>query len=514
MVQKKSTSIKELIYCHKTAVFWGFTALFALIAGLLTFIIGMQQSIWFDEAHTLLLAHQPVPELIRLAAIDVHPPLYFLVVKLWAGLFGWSDDSLRVLGSVIAVLLIGLVSLLAKTVFGRRAGLLAALFVAVSPFVIRYNFELRMYSLAASIVVVATYVLVKAVSSSSQKQRVWLWTLYAVLVALGMYTVYYTAFIWLGHAVWLAVRWYRVRRQRNTADKQTFFYGLCAYAGAVLIWSPWLLVFITQLTNGALANITEPLTAANTLSFLTFSFLYQPFGRLTMVQSLLFWGLITALVMVVLYVRRVKTLPRYTSLVVTILVVPFAFLALVSLVKPLYVERYLVPVVPFFFVTLAGLSAYAYRKNPKVMHWVVGGLLAVCMVGLIQLVQVGNFNFQRNERPATRQVVAYIESQCQANTVILSNDPYVYIQSLPYYSAPCQFYFYEPSKTLGGGYAGVSGSAWHIRDPSSLGSPDRIVYVYYDTPAVDLSSTYRQVSRQSFGNLHVVTYVNEVKAAE
>lgn len=514
MIFKNSIAKSKALGRHKTAVFWALTAVLGLLAGVLTFFIGMQQSIWFDEAHTLLLAHQSVPELIRLAAADVHPPLYFLIVKLWAGLFGWSDVSLRLLGAGMAVLLVGAVALLAKTLFGKRAGLLAASFVAISPFVIRYDFELRMYSLAASIAVIATYVLVKAVAASSRKQSTWLWLPYAILVAVGMYTVYYTAFIWLGHAIWLGMQWYTARRKGNTLTRQRAFYGLAAYVVAVLLWSPWLLVFITQLTNGALANITEPLTAANTLSFLTFSFLYQPFGRLTMVQSLLFWGMIIALVMLVLYARRAKHMSRFTSLSVTVLLTPFAVLALVSLVKPLYVERYLVPVVPFFFVTLAGLSAYAYGVNKKVTKWLVAGLLALCVVGLVQLTQVGNFNFQRNERPATWQAVSYIESQCQNNTIILSNDPYIYIQSLPYYTAPCQFFFYEPSQTLGGGYAGVSGSAWQIKSPASIGSPARIVYVYYDTPAVAVPGSYTQVEQRSIGNLHIVTYVNGAEVAE
>ena len=39
---------------------------------------------WMDEAGTLIMVGRPLPELLRFAAADVHPPLYYLL------LFGWQ----------------------------------------------------------------------------------------------------------------------------------------------------------------------------------------------------------------------------------------------------------------------------------------------------------------------------------------------------------------------------------------------------------------------------------------
>ncbi|MFZ1250126.1 MAG: glycosyltransferase family 39 protein [Candidatus Microsaccharimonas sp.] len=499
---------------HQTVVFWFTVAVAALIAGLLSFLIGVQQSIWFDEAHSILLAHQPIDRLIHLAAVDVHPPIYFLVLKAWATFFSWGDVSLRILGAVMAAALVGAVALLAKTIFGRRAGVLAAVFVALSPFIIRYDFELRMYSLAAIIVVLATYVLVKAVGTTYEKQRYWLWLAYAVLVALGMYTLYYTVFIWIGHALWLLSSTLRARRRVISRPAHELRFGLIAYGFAMVLWLPWLFVFIKQLTNGALANITQPLTAINTLSFVSFSFFYQPFGRLSMVQSLLFWVVVIVIVGLVAYSLRVKQRSPYFSLVAAAVITPFVILSFLSLVKPLYVERYLVPVVPLFFVLLAGLCAYAYKVKPVHTNCATVVLIACCVVGFTQLAQVGNFNFQRNESIVTRQAVSYIESQCQPGAIIFSNDPYIYIQSLPYLQSDCPFFFYEPSDTLSGGYAGVSRSSQQIKSADSIGNPAKIIYAYYDKPAVSIPPIFTQTTKRSYGNLFIVTYVSEARAAE
>ena len=52
--------------------------------------IGLRQSVWFDEAYSIMVAKQSVGEAIRLTALDTHPPLYYLFLKAWACLFGWG----------------------------------------------------------------------------------------------------------------------------------------------------------------------------------------------------------------------------------------------------------------------------------------------------------------------------------------------------------------------------------------------------------------------------------------
>lgn len=67
------------------------TAVFAL----LSFVIGLNQSIWFDEAYSVNLAQRSVGEIISLTAVDVHPPLYYLFLKVWGEIFGFSEVALR-----------------------------------------------------------------------------------------------------------------------------------------------------------------------------------------------------------------------------------------------------------------------------------------------------------------------------------------------------------------------------------------------------------------------------------
>ena len=51
-------------------------------------------SVWTDELFTLEFVELKVPELLKTTAMDIHPPLYYLVVKLFVNLFPFVDRAI------------------------------------------------------------------------------------------------------------------------------------------------------------------------------------------------------------------------------------------------------------------------------------------------------------------------------------------------------------------------------------------------------------------------------------
>lgn len=49
-------------------------------------ILSFSRDIWYDELFSMGLAVQPLGELISITARDVHPPLYYMIVKLFLSL--------------------------------------------------------------------------------------------------------------------------------------------------------------------------------------------------------------------------------------------------------------------------------------------------------------------------------------------------------------------------------------------------------------------------------------------
>ena len=105
------------------------------------------QSIWWDEGISLHLAGLPWGEILRDRAANIHPPLYFLILKAWTGLVGRTPFAGRALSALVMTLLPATVHRFLTRRVGARAGRAAALLVALAPPFIIYGQETRAYAL-------------------------------------------------------------------------------------------------------------------------------------------------------------------------------------------------------------------------------------------------------------------------------------------------------------------------------------------------------------------------------
>ena len=75
--------------------------LFILITTLALRLIGINQSLWLDEAISANVAKMPMLEIVKNFSInDFHPPLYYLFLNFWTKIFGSKVVLLR-LSSVL-----------------------------------------------------------------------------------------------------------------------------------------------------------------------------------------------------------------------------------------------------------------------------------------------------------------------------------------------------------------------------------------------------------------------------
>lgn len=114
------------------------------------------QSLWWDEGISLHLATSSAAEIVRDRLANIHPPLYFFLLKGWLRLVGVSAFTGRAL-SVLAGLLQVALAFAAARAWGRHAGLgrrgaraaawLAGGLMLLSPLSVIYSQEIRVYAL-------------------------------------------------------------------------------------------------------------------------------------------------------------------------------------------------------------------------------------------------------------------------------------------------------------------------------------------------------------------------------
>lgn len=222
------------------AAAWRSAYLAPLLAGLITIAGGLLRlyhldalSLWVDEGLTVAYSHLPWATVLGLhGAYAPHPPLYFALVKVAAL---WLPDVIagRTLSLVAGTLTIAVVYALATRLAGTRAGVTAALVLALSPPAIWYSQEGRPYALNTLLVGLSYLALVSYTQAGGRR---WL-AVYGVSLALAMYVEYSAVYALLPQ---LAILAYLARERRQEVRPM-----LGAAATAALAFVPWLPQLLT-----------------------------------------------------------------------------------------------------------------------------------------------------------------------------------------------------------------------------------------------------------------------------
>lgn len=116
----------------------------ALVAGAWLRVTALDvHSLWFDECGTLAIALADDP----LAALrsDRHPPLSFLALRAWIGVFGESDAAVRSLPALLSCATLVLFALWTRRIATAPVALLSTWLLAVAPYQVWMAQEVRMY---------------------------------------------------------------------------------------------------------------------------------------------------------------------------------------------------------------------------------------------------------------------------------------------------------------------------------------------------------------------------------
>ena len=174
-------------------------ALVAAAAALRLTRIG-HQSFWLDESFTVDLVRRPFGDMLStVARTESTPPLYYVLVWLWAKAFGDGEAALRSLSALFGTLAVPVAWRAAREWFSPRAGLLAAALVAFNPFFVWYSQEARSYALLALMAALSLLFLGRALRERTGRAC----ASWALVAALGLCTHYFAAFLLVPEAIWL-----------------------------------------------------------------------------------------------------------------------------------------------------------------------------------------------------------------------------------------------------------------------------------------------------------------------
>jgi mannosyltransferase len=317
---------------------------------------------WMDEAITTGISLHPLGQIPGVLRHDGNPPLYYMTLHVWMSLFGSTEAATHSLSLLFGVLTIPVGGWAAWSLFGRRAGIMAALLFTFNAWLTAYAQETRMYELMGLLGVVATAAFLQGFV---YRRRRFLF-LFGAALTLMLYTHSWGTFFFAGSAISLVPALIASDDRRSLVRD-----GLLTFLGAGILYLPWVPNLLYQVAHTAAPWDSAP-----------------RFGAPVQISRDLLGGDRITMALVVaaaiglgpLFLRAHRRTREWTTLW-TLITLPIATLGLAwasSQVTPAWASRYFAPVLGALLLLIAwgcararivGLVAIAlsvvFLANPK-----------------------------------------------------------------------------------------------------------------------------------------------------
>jgi 4-amino-4-deoxy-L-arabinose transferase-like glycosyltransferase len=333
---------------NRKVTFASVVALSGVALAVSLFRVG-SQSLWLDEGFSVHFARSSLGTFPSLIRAESNMALYHLLLHFWLFL-GHSEAVIRGLSVLFAVATIPVLFVLAEHLFDRAVAWGACALLIPNVFYVHYAQEARSYALVLFLSVAASALFVRALERPSNGH----WTAYVIAIGLGTWAHFFIILVAMAHLVSLTFLERRLRPSAKTL--------LAVCAGIVIAVAP-LAVFVSS-QNGHKADwLTRP----------------SPRDAVRAIEALAggrsFLLLAYALACVAFTVSAARLLRRTRTwtawrfaFVLSWLVVPVCLAFIVSQVRPVFLDRYLIVVLPaLVLATAAGAMRARFRAAGAVL---------------------------------------------------------------------------------------------------------------------------------------------------
>lgn len=386
-----------------------------ILAALLRFYNNTSVALWHDEAFSALYIRYPFAEMMHRIGLDVHPPLYYLILRAWTFFTGEGLLSLRFLSIIFGVLTVWAVYLFVKAAFKNRTlALLSALFIAINPFQIQYALEARMYTLGTFLVAWSSYFLARALDLEGETAKKY-WLAYALTICAALYTHYYLLFSVGAQGIFILLYFFRHKRLKDLGG------AIAAYTGAAILYLPWLPTLLYQIRQVEAQYWIPPMNRWS----IPGTFWKMIFGGTGIRNHVLVISSIAVILLIIYFMKRVRNFQKWH--VFFGMTIPFITAIILSLRSDIYLDRYFVFASVYFTILLV----MAVNALPKFwLKWAVTICIAAAVI----------FAFYRNwkeldikNKPGMAAASEIVNLQAQKNDKIIVGSSFIYF-TFKYYN--------------------------------------------------------------------------------
>jgi hypothetical protein len=390
---------------HRTRFrYLGAVSLMALAAFFVRAVSLDVQSLWRDEVDALRFATLPWSEMLsNFTRPGWNGPLYYVLLRGWIACTGTSEYAMRFFSLVLGVLCLPLIYVLGRRLFKPSVGLISALLVTTSPYLVWYSQEVKMYTLVVALALLAIYSLRRALEGGG-----WPWWLAQIVGTTLAFYSHILAALLIPVQVFLYFTWWPQARKRWRGALVSIACLTLPYLPLVAWQAP--LALKTRETGFhpySLNQMVVTLLSSWSTGMMRWG---GPWGPALM--GLLAVGGFGAAISDLLpfsdpgaEVSPATGIGHPLALVIWLLF-PVLCIWLISLRQPLFTDRYLIWSAPAFYLLVAyTLAWFARVQDPS--RWV-----AVLLLGIILILHGFNLQAQAGTpvKSDFRAAAAYVAS--------------------------------------------------------------------------------------------------------
>ncbi|MBN1664324.1 MAG: glycosyltransferase family 39 protein [Deltaproteobacteria bacterium] len=371
---------------------------------MLTFRGISHESLWYDESYTAAMTNHTVAEIVRMSAGDYHPPLFYVMARMFRIVFGNSEFALRTL-SALGLLALAALSLgPVRRIFGKLNALIFTVLVFVTPVCISTAQDARMYTWACLFVTAGVLYGYLAVTEGKRSD----WLLLGLYTVLAVYTHFY-ALLEMVVLYGLLVLW-GIFGHRKAVKRMLI---TSVIVGAACL--PWVWVLA-----GQAAKVSKEFWVPSPNALFFFGTFIYPFGDKFSIMAFLPFILLSILAALILTGKAVcQGIRRFSDegkaillMCLVLLLTVVATLVISFMVKPIFYPRY--------FFTVLGLYLLVVMYGIGALQS-FGAKVAVCAaLAVFAFPQLSHTCFNRVNGPMF-EAVRYLQDKVQPGDMFLHN---------------------------------------------------------------------------------------------
>ena len=360
-----------------------------------------EANMWYDELYSLNMANMPIVSMITAGANNVHPLLYYFILKIFVKIFGlFSFENLEIIGVIVSLIPFYLLLILSLTKIRKNFGLLCSgifsLCIISMPQLLRYSIEVRMYGWALFFLT-ASYVYIYEINKESDLKK---WIILTVLTICSCYTHYFAAVA--SFCLYMVFLIHILSKNRELL-KMWLFSGITV----VLSYIPWIPPLINQIHNVGSSYWIDPISANTIIGYIYY--IFSPLHNYINGNSVIYPDiigtilLITFIILTIHYIKNIDEeigkFPIY-GLIAAILV-PIIGVIISVLYSPIFFMRYMLPI---FGIIWLSFSIFLDNIKDKKAFFTIA-LIIILIIGTINLANfISTENTNYHEELAQKEV--------------------------------------------------------------------------------------------------------------